>query len=119
MKCTTGPTGARRRRSTRFIEGLEDRRLLAASLVSDINPGTASSDPGQLTRVGDIVYFTTGLNGTSLWKTDGTPAGTVHLRDGRTTILGSFGGKLLFSHEDAASGTEIWTSDGTPQRTVR
>ena len=120
MNITSARTVGTRHRPHRFVEPLECRRLLVASLVEDINPGTGGSDPMDLTRVGDDVFFTTGaLTGQhAIWRTDGTEAGTVLLRTGRSRILGSFGGKLVFSSEDAQSGTELWTSDGTPQGTA-
>ena len=74
-------------RSTRRLrlETLETRHLLAAmpELVKDINATAASSAPGQLTEVGGIVFFTasTSTTGNELWKSDGTEAGTVRVKD--------------------------------------
>ena len=50
--------------------------------LRDINPGPASSDPTQLTRVGDALFFVAddGDTGEEIWKTDGTPEGTVLVR---------------------------------------
>ena len=50
--------------------------------VKDINP-IGSSDPMDLTVVGNTIYFTawTAASGRELWKTDGTSAGTVLVED--------------------------------------
>jgi ELWxxDGT repeat protein len=60
-----------------------------------------------------------------LWKSDGTEAGTVLLKEftGGTGILHqdlhftSFGGQLFFAANDA-NGFELWKSDGTEAGTV-
>jgi ELWxxDGT repeat protein len=46
--------------------------------VIDLEPGSEGSEPENLTRVGDLLYFTakTSLRGRELWRTDGTAAGT-------------------------------------------
>jgi hypothetical protein len=49
-------------------------------LVKDINPGTGSSSPGELTAMGGVVFFIADPDGdyrTQLWKSDGTEAGTT------------------------------------------
>ncbi len=60
-----------------------DPTLANAELVADINPGEFGSNPEQLTFVGDTLYFTasTKLHGPAIWKTDGTAAGTVMVKD--------------------------------------
>jgi ELWxxDGT repeat protein len=63
-------------------------------------------------------------HGSELWKTDGTAAGTVLVRDVRPgpassrigTIAGA-GDRVFFSADDGAHGVELWTSDGTPPGT--
>ena len=94
-------------------------------LVKDINPG-GSSAPENLTSVGGFfdktLYFTAndGVNGIELWKSDGTEAGTVLVKDIRAgdasslpAELTSVAGTLLFAADDGTSGVEPWTSDGT------
>lgn len=100
----------------------------SARLLADINttPLIASSSPREFVTVGDQVFFvaTTPAAGVGLWKTDGTPAGTVLLR-GFGTIrsqrfwLTPFGNLVLFVADDVVSGQELWRSDGTPAGTVR
>ena len=55
-------------------------------LVSDIRPGVNSSDPRDMTWVGNKVFFTAGVDGSAdqnreLWVTDGTETGTEMVRD--------------------------------------
>lgn len=63
-------------------------------------------------------------HGFELWRTDGTAAGTVLVRDiapGDTSSdpqgLIATGGRLWFSALDPEHGRELWTSDGTRQGT--
>ncbi|MBK8038025.1 MAG: choice-of-anchor D domain-containing protein [Verrucomicrobiaceae bacterium] len=93
-------------------------------LVSNINAGSANSNPASLTAIGSTVYFsasngtTTGLNGTELWKSDGTTttmvldisAGTA---SSSPAVLYNAGGTLYFRANTAAAGVELWKSDGT------
>ncbi|NJL19004.1 MAG: hypothetical protein HC901_01460 [Bdellovibrionaceae bacterium] len=96
------------------------------SLVKDIRPGGAGSAPTDLVYWNGWLYFAAddGTNGVELWKSNGTDAGTVMLKDlypgstGNVTNSGSPGqitsglGLLFFSATDSA-GTEVWRSDGT------
>jgi ELWxxDGT repeat protein len=69
-----------------------------------------------------LLYFkaTNGTNGEELWKSDGTPAGTVEVKDIYTGAIGSvpddltiWDNKLYFAANDDTHGREIWVSDGT------
>src|SRR5262249_47015812 len=83
-------------------------------------PGPADGIPSVFTLVGDTVFFTAddGVNGVELWKTDGTPAGTVMVKDlnpGGNAFpfeLTALGNVLIFGC-DGPAGQEIWRSDGT------
>jgi ELWxxDGT repeat protein len=99
-------------------------------MVKDIHSGTASSVGGDfhdLTVVGNTLYFTafsTG-HGTELWKSDGTEAGTIMVKEIAPGQIGSnpshlinVGGTLFFSAFDGNS-TGLWRSDGTAATTVK
>lgn len=91
-------------------------------LLRDIAPGTASSDPRELLRLGKRVYFSAddGVHGREVWTTDGMPGGTHMLADINPGATGSSpvaltvaDGKLFFRADDGRHGTELWVSDGT------
>ena len=63
--------------------------------------------------------------GSELWKSDGTAAGTVLVKDINPGGIGSIpvnltnvNGTLFFSADDGAHGEELWKSDGTAAGTV-
>jgi trimeric autotransporter adhesin len=95
-------------------------------LLKDIQPGAGSSvspygdAPGL--AVGGTLYFVAddGVHGAELWKTDGTPAGTVQVADiypgarsADITELTAAAGRLFFVADDGLHGRELWVSDGT------
>jgi ELWxxDGT repeat protein len=52
-------------------------------MVADIFPGASSSFPSHMPNVNGELYFSAndGVHGTELWKSDGTAAGTVMVKD--------------------------------------
>ena len=87
--------------------------------------------------MGNTLYFTSddGVNGKELWKSDGTAAGTVLVKDIRPgssssggVITGGLssnprnltavGNTLYFNAFDDVNGEELWKSDGTAAGTV-
>ena len=71
---------------------------------------------------GGLLYFVAddGLHGRELWRSDGTPEGTVMVRDIRSGSIGSapvnlrtVGGRVFFQANDGVSGEELWSTDGT------
>jgi ELWxxDGT repeat protein len=108
-------------------------------LFLDINPGTESSNPSSLTRVGNKLFFAafTPEHGKELWVSDGTAAGTRMVKDIYPGITssnpGSFvilGDHILFKAKDEESEAYpvvdpqtpeswVWISDGTEDGTVR
>jgi ELWxxDGT repeat protein len=66
-------------------------------------------------------------NHDSLWKSDGTRDGTVLVKDGFDTPIGSVGihemtnvnGTLFFAYSDAYKTDGLWKSDGTSAGTVQ
>jgi ELWxxDGT repeat protein len=121
------------------VEQLEDRRLLSNGpvLVKIINP-TGSADVGStFAHIGDTIFFaaTDGVHGAELWKSNGTAAGTVMVKDinpgpygsyplfgftiaSRYFSVGGIDGTLYFSANDGVHGGELWKTDGTTAGTV-
>ncbi|HRQ63747.1 MAG TPA: hypothetical protein PKZ76_02585 [Xanthomonadaceae bacterium] len=103
-----------------------DLASAAASLVRDLHPG-AHSYPDWLTALGTTLFFTAldPAFGRELFKTDGSFAGTVLVRDiaagpahSNPRHLTAHGGKLYFSADDGVTGRELWVSDGTAGGTL-
>jgi ELWxxDGT repeat protein len=91
-------------------------------LVKGVPLGYNSGGPGELTAVGDTLYFYIGgysVAGADLWRSDGTEAGTTVIEHidsptyGGPGGLTASGGKLFFAVDDSAHGNELWVSDGT------
>lgn len=82
--------------------------------------------------MGQTLYFAAddGVNGSELWKSDGTEAGTLLVRDIHPEISGVYPGSspsslkvldgvLYFKADDGTHGRELWKSDGTEAGTLR
>ena len=96
-------------------------------LVKDIRPGINSSSPSNLTDINGTLFFTANgdTNGTELWNSDGTEAGTNMVKDiwpgpngSSPSYLTDLNGTLLFSANDGSNGMELWKSDGTAANTI-
>lgn len=95
--------------------------VASAIMVKDIAPGAASPSPISLTRVGATLFFltTTGDHGKTLWKSDGTEAGTIPIKtlstqeNSDSAYLADVGGALFIATEGG-----IWRSDGSEAGTV-
>jgi ELWxxDGT repeat protein len=108
-------------------------------LVADVWPGTMSSEPNYFTNINGTVFFaaqssiTTGTGkkkrtvstGVELWKTNGTAAGTVLVKDiapgsnhSLPTNLFAHNGVLYFGAHSSNAGNELMRSDGTAAGTV-
>jgi ELWxxDGT repeat protein len=65
------------------------------------------------------------VNGIELWRSDGTPAGTVLVKninpggDSSPSQLKNFNGALAFTADDGSHGRELWRSDGTGPGTMQ
>lgn len=100
-------------------------------LVKDLNPGAGHSYPGNFTQAAGTIFFTasngsTGVNSDEeIWKTDGTSAGTIRVKDIKPGVgtsnpkeLTAYKNLLYFSANDGTNPTEMWVSDGTEAGTV-
>jgi ELWxxDGT repeat protein len=100
-----------------------------ASLVKNINSGSANSNPlSRAAILGSNLYFTAFTNNENveLWKTDGTDAGTALVSDIRSgsassspRSLTTVGNYVFFSADDGTNGTELWKTDGTTTAMVK
>jgi ELWxxDGT repeat protein len=107
----------------RGLDGGNAQMLTAAGL-----PFSSPYYDPEFTPVGGTLFFRAqdAAHGMELWKTDGTPPGTVLVRDvvpGADSSdpkgLTVAGGRLYFSARDGLHGRELWTSDGTARGTRR
>jgi len=104
-----------------------------ASVVKDISPGyipnttmPMSSDPDKFQKIGNVLFFVASETfERELWKTDGTNAGTVLVKDISGVGFGSyldhltlFDNQLYFVGANTTDGVELWKSDGTSTGTV-
>jgi ELWxxDGT repeat protein len=104
----------------------------SAQMVKDINPTIIVSpglEPRDICDVGGVAFFVNGSSvngyGIELWKSDGTTAGTVLVKDinpgssdSSPASLTNFNGTLYFRANDGVNGYELWKSDGTAAGTV-
>ena len=95
-------------------------------LVADLVPGSQQANISGRTITafnGGVVFRRldiSGATGSELWKSDGTAAGTVIVKDinpgaghavpDGLSVMGSY---VYFSANDGTVGTELWRSDGT------
>lgn len=86
---------------------------------------TVSFEHGR--KAGGYLYFSgyTSADGNELWRSDGTPGGTVEVKDinpgaveSAPTNMIEMGTLLIFVADDGVNGRELWKSDGTPGGTV-
>ncbi|MBL0871567.1 MAG: hypothetical protein IBJ18_13425 [Phycisphaerales bacterium] len=109
-------------------------------MVKDIFPGASASSPGNTRRIGNTAYFSaqgsleSGGTNFELWKTDGTEAGTVLVKDIRVATSATTGsstpsafteynGLVYFVANDGSTtgrtGVELYRTDGTTAGTQR
>lgn len=118
-----------------------DGTEIGTKMILDINPGLPSSFPGSepglayarsffLNTTTNVVFFlaTTPSEGTEIWRTDGTPAGTFMVADtepgtdslSEITYLGETGNRVLMYVVDSGGYYgHVWSSDGTAAGTFK
>lgn len=103
-----------------------DGTVEGTTIVRDIVPGEASSDPSMLARSGERFLFQAhdDDHGRELWVSDGTPEGTYLLKDIAAGATSSFpvhfvqvSGQTYFRAFEQSTGTELWVTDGTAEGT--
>lgn len=101
--------------------------LPVTEMLGDIRPGTASSVPVGMVRVGGQVCFGAddGVLGRELWCSNGTPEGTQLVADIHPGVIGSdpqhmvvLGDQMLFTAGRPGAGRSLWRSDGTAAGTA-
>ncbi|QRN93646.1 hypothetical protein JRI60_31280 [Archangium violaceum] len=106
------------------LEDVSRGRKSAPEWKTTLLLGGLSDGPRFLTVVGQKLFFIVddGVHGTELWKSDGTPEGTVLVEDinpqgdafhtfsPRPVVVGR---TLYFAANDGSHGEELWRSDGT------
>lgn len=105
-------------------------------LVKAVRPPGSRAIIENLTDVNGVLFFTvdlttyvtehSGFRTVTLWRSDGTAAGTVQLRDFDSTSVGAASAAVLRAGDptlfivvdDGIHGHELWKSDGTEAGTV-
>ena len=115
-----------------FAAALSVGSVSAQFLVRNINTaggGANGSTPAKLVDLSGTIFFAGTAAGTAreLWKSDGTEAGTLLVRDvnqgnrngiGDNPELVAVGETIFFIATDGVSGYELWKSDGTEPGTI-
>jgi ELWxxDGT repeat protein len=104
---------------------------LLKDINTNVNSNGGNSNPGSLTNFNGTLYFSADSRnasifnvGNEVFKTDGTTAGTVLLKDigqggpGDPTNLTVFNGELYFVITDGIHGFELWKTNGTDAGTL-
>lgn len=108
------------------LESLEQREMLAVSMLKDVAPNAGNSSASSYVRMGNLTFFVANDNshGLELWKSDGTSQGTEMVMDiapGAASAapeqMTVFQNKLYFTANDQVHGRELWVTDGTANGT--
>lgn len=108
-----------------------DGTLAGTVMVKDIRAGNGDGFvdtlPSHFAAIGNTLYFVAddSVSGKELWKSDGTEAGTVMVKDiwsgsnfSLPDNLKNVNGTLFFTADNGTAGTELWKSNGTEAGTV-
>lgn len=99
------------------------------TLLADVWSGPTTGTGSFMGRAGNLCFFAgnSGNNpgpGSELWKSDGTTAGTVMVKDinplgySSPLFFTAWGNRMVFHADDGTHGKEVWISDGTEAGTV-
>jgi ELWxxDGT repeat protein len=101
-----------------------DGTSAGTTLVTDLNPGAASSHPGSITTFNGKLFFAADDGGgNQLWMSDGTANGTSRLFNPANPFSGpadltAVGTSLFFTARDSTFTRGLWKTDGTIAGTV-
>jgi uncharacterized repeat protein (TIGR01451 family) len=110
-----------------FERWVSDGTAAGTVLLADIHPGYESSldlalspfDAGAAVD-GELLFHALTPDGWSVWKSDGTPAGTELVREidasngfAYSPRMADLDGTVLFPADDGSTGLELWRSNGT------
>lgn len=107
-------------------DGTEDGTFMLKDIVVENETGVRSGNPELLTVSGNTLFFRAVdiERGVQLWKSDGTEAGTVKIKNidpigsSWPSNLTDVNGILFFNAINGTSHSELWKSDGTEAGTV-
>ncbi|WP_426752070.1 ELWxxDGT repeat protein [Myxococcus sp. Y35] len=106
---------------------VSDGTMAGTRLVKELSPESGSAFLENFIAVGDSLYFFRVVRpaiivsgNLELWRSDGTTAGTVRVKDlgpedatNGPLDLESVGNRLFMSFGTTETGTELWVSDGS------
>ncbi len=104
-----------------------DGTLAGSTPVHAAGTSLSPAGVGELVSLsGNLYFFAATSSGRGLWRTDGSPEGTVLVRGFRHVpdpgqnpgFLTVFADSLFFVADDGLHGRELWRSDGTDAGTV-
>ncbi|MBM6500536.1 T9SS type A sorting domain-containing protein [Flavobacterium macrobrachii] len=101
---------------------VSDGTEAGTTILMDIIPGNASSNPFNLTAIDNVIYFT--VNDHQIWRTDGTTVGTYNMiTNPNITNVGGFikANNFIFFHEGTTGSSgirNIWRMQTTPNSAV-